>query len=325
MRQFLAALLVAWTAACIAAYLYSQQQHIPTGLASALLPAFLVEIAFYLFPGFAAARRIFERLPSKAVRALLLAASAVLPYVLATTRTHQFGTWQCLAIAALAAAASFWYVALKRGPAVDFCFLAFMAVVYAARTFAFLYPAVAPHLALDILGRLMWIRIGITAVLSIRGFENIRFGFLPSKADWRTGVLHFLFFLPIGALLAWSVGMLHFRALPVVWWKYAAVVVGTFLGMLWVVALGEEFFFRGFLQALLSRGIGSDAAGLVLASILFGMVHLPFRHFPNWRLAILAGLLGLFCGLGFLRTRSVRTAMVTHAIAATTFRLFIAT
>ena len=52
MRQFLTTLSVVWIAACIAAYVYSHQQHISSTLAFAVVPAFLVELAFYLVPGF---------------------------------------------------------------------------------------------------------------------------------------------------------------------------------------------------------------------------------------------------------------------------------
>jgi len=126
----------------------------------------------------------------------------------------------------------------------------------------------------------------------------------------------------VAGLVAYTLHSPHLHILDVVWWKYAALLVVTFLGMLWVVALGEEFFFRGFLQQLLGRGLHSEMAGLLVASALFGLVHLPFRAFPNWRMAALAAILGLFCGLAFLRTRSIRAAMVTHALVATTFRLF---
>ncbi len=197
-----------------------------------------------------------------------------------------------------------------------------MAAVYLSGVFGWIYPRASPHVSLQIMGHLMWVRVGIVAILSIRGFENIHFGFLPSKADWRIGVQAYLIFLPVAAALAYALHSLHLHLPALAWWKYAAVVAGTFAGMLWVVALGEEFFFRGFLQQLLSRGLRSEIAGLLAASALFGLVHLPFRSFPNWRMVALAGTLGLFCGAAFLRARSVRAAMVTHALVATTFRLF---
>jgi hypothetical protein len=49
---------------------------------------------------------------------------------------------------------------------------------------------------------------------------------------------------------------------------------------------------------------------------------LPFRHFPNWRFAIVGGVSGIFYGLAFLKARSVRAGMVTHALVVTTWRLF---
>jgi membrane protease YdiL (CAAX protease family) len=62
--------------------------------------------------------------------------------------------------------------------------------------------------------------------------------------------------------------------------------------------------------------------GLLAAAALFGLVHLPFQKFPNRRLGIVAGVLGIFCGLSLLRARSVRASMVTHALVATTWRMF---
>lgn len=322
MRQFLIALLVVWTAGCIAAYFYSTQQDIPPPLAAALLPAFLTELTLYIMPGFQGARRYFERIGSKHLRASILTVSAVVPYTLATVSLHSFRFSSLLLLIALAGIASFWYTVLKRGPVADSLFLVLMGAVYLSRCFSWIYPHATPHLALDVLGHLMWVRIGLLTVLSIRGFENIRFGFVPSRADWRIGIQLYLFFLPVAAVVAYAFDSPHLHVLSVVWWKYVALVVVTFLGMLWVVALGEEFFFRGFLQQLIGRGLHSEIAGLLAASALFGLVHLPFRSFPNWKMAALAAILGLFCGLAFLRARSIRAAMVTHALVATTFRLF---
>jgi membrane protease YdiL (CAAX protease family) len=64
---------------------------------------------------------------------------------------------------------------------------------------------------------------------------------------------------------------------------------------------------------------------LLTASVLFGLAHLPFRKFPNWRVAIIAGVLGLFCGLALIKARSVKASMVTHALVVTTWRMFFTT
>jgi hypothetical protein len=62
----------------------------------------------------------------------------------------------------------------------------------------------------------------------------------------------------------------------------------------------------------------------VITSLLFGGVHLWFRHFPNWRWVILAGTLGWFCGRARNQAGSIRAAMVTHTLVITTWRAFLA-
>ena len=93
---------------------------------------------------------------------------------------------------------------------------------------------------------------------------------------------------------------------------------------LWVLALGEEFFFRGLLQQWMTAWLRSEWAGLLVASLVFGAAHLWYRQFPNWRISAIAALLGLCCGLAFRNARSIRAPMVTHALVVTTWRIFFA-
>ena len=90
MRQFLTTLFLVWIAACIGAYVYSQQQHISSTVTLALIPAFMVELALYLVPGFPSARNAFDALGSKPVRASLLAAGGVIPYLIEALRVRAF-------------------------------------------------------------------------------------------------------------------------------------------------------------------------------------------------------------------------------------------
>ena len=287
-----------------------------------MLPAFLVEFAFYLAPGFSAVRGAFERLGSKPVRAALLSASAVIPYLIESLGTGAFRFTSLLALLAVALVASFWYAWIRPGIPADLLFLAFMAAVYLSKLFGQVYGHPAPHAALEILGRLMWIRVGLLAVLSLRSMEDAHFGFVPTSNEWRIGVRQYLFFLPVGAAIAYLLHFAHFKPPAMEWWKFTLLVIGTFLAFLWVVALAEEFFFRAFLQRLLARGMRSETIGLIFASVLFGLVHLTFRPFPNWRFAIIGGIAGVFYGLAFLQARSVRASMVTHALVVTTWRVF---
>src|SRR5260370_21631471 len=108
MWRFLATLVGVWVAAAGASYLYSWQQNVSWALALAVLPAFLVEIAFYLAPGFEGARNAFDRLGNAWVRAALLAASAVIPYLLATLRTDPFSVLSLVELAFAATVIAFW-------------------------------------------------------------------------------------------------------------------------------------------------------------------------------------------------------------------------
>ncbi len=322
MRQFLIALALVWTGACIAAFVYSQQQNIPARLGLILIPAFLIEIGLYLVPGFPEVRKRFDRIASTKIRASLLTLTAILPYLVVTVRLGSFRFTSLFLLLALAAVVAFWYVWLRPNTLVDLIFLGFFAAIFVSKIFAGIYPRPTPHLPLDILGRLMWIRLGLMSVLSIRRMENIRFGFTPNSGEWRIGIQQFLLFIPAGVTLAYFLRVATFRPINMVWWKFPIYVVITFFAILWVVALAEEFFFRGFLQQLLTRGLHSQVAALLVTSVLFGLVHLPFRHFPNWRFAIVAALAGVFYGLAYIRAHSVRACMVTHALVVTTWRVF---
>jgi uncharacterized protein len=289
------------------------------------VPAFLVELAFYLAPGFPAVRKRFDALGPKPVRAALLGASAALPYLMVTWRTGSFDAIHFLELLAAILIAAFWYAWAPRGLAWDLLFLGFMAAVYLSRRFDQIYGHPAPHVTLGILGQLMWIRLGLMAVLSLRPLDDARFGFLPSREEWRVGAQYYLYFLPVGAALGYWERFARFHLQAMDWWKFPLLLVGTFAGILWVVALAEEFFFRAFLQQALARSLHSETFGLLAASVLFGLAHLPFRKFPNWRAAIIAGALGLFCGLALIKARSVRASMVTHALVVTTWRMFFTT
>jgi membrane protease YdiL (CAAX protease family) len=323
MRQFLTTLVVVWTAASIATFFYSQQQNIPSWLALAVLPAFLIEAVFYLMPGFEAVRKAFDRLGGKPFRAALLATFALIPYLVEAPRTGTFRLSSFIALLAVVVVAAFWYVWIRPSIPADLLFLAFLAAVYLSKLFDQIYGEPRAHVKLAILGQLMWIRLGILAVLSLRSLPNARFGFVPSRSEWRIGILFYLLFLPVGGAIAYWLNFARFHPPTLEWWKLALLAPATFLGFLWVVALFEEFFFRGFLQRILAGALGSEIAGLALASVLFGLAHLTARHsFPNWRFAIVAGVSGIFYGLAFLKAGSVRAGMVTHAFVVTTWRLF---
>lgn len=311
-----------WLGSALAAYIYSLQFHIPPHLMLEALPACLLEATFYYALGVERFRAWLEKLPP-AGAALVLTLAAVAPYGAAAV-AFGFFRWKALAILALlAATASFWYVALPHKGAVDVLFVLFMAAVFLANIERSQYVNPYPKLQLDVLGRLMWIRTGAFAMLSIRRMKGIGFGFWPRRGEWAVGAAYFAAFLPFAALAGW---MVHFGSphAPHVegLLRESFLTLGTFFGVLWVLALGEEFFFRGLLQQWIGTWLKSDWLGLALASILFGLAHLWLHAFPNWQMVAMAAVAGVFYGLAFRQARSIRASMVTHALTVTAWKVF---
>lgn len=313
MQAYGIALVILWIAGCIAGYFYSQRFALPFETAAPLVAAFLVEISLYAALAFAELRRRLEQLGSK-LPALLLA-SVLAPYLIAALGIGAFRWYSPLALLALASLAVFWFRIVPHRPAFDVLYLGLMAAVTLAGIFGRIYPSPSSEVPMAVLGQLMWIRLGVTSVLFFRRMDGIGFGFWPNSREWRIGLLHYIGFLPLGILLIYFFQFARFSPAP--GWAWKAPL--TFLGILWVVALSEEFFFRGVLQRSLTQWLGKNGA-LAVTSLAFGAVHLPFREFPNWEFAALAAVAGWFYGKAFLQGNGIRAAMVTHALVATTWR-----
>jgi uncharacterized protein len=310
-----------WLACTTAGYVYALQRGIPSSVVLAALPAFLLEATLFLTLGVESWRKRLEKLRPAGVAALLVLA-AIAPYCAAAVAFGSF-RWQALAgIALLSGLVSFWYVVLPQKPAADLLLLALMAAVVLAKVFPTLYVRPDPRLPLEALGQAMWIRTGAFALLSVRRVQGVGFGFWPSLREWKIGALFFLLMLPVVAALAWWIGFGKFHPPATSWIRTPVIVVLYFFGGMWVLSLGEEFFFRGLLQQWMVGWLHNEWAGLIATALLFGSVHLPYGSFPNWRFALLAAVAGVFYGLAFRQARSIRASMVTHALTFTTLRVF---
>jgi CAAX protease family protein len=321
LRRYAAVLICIWLVLGAGGIIYSRFLSIPVGIAIPLLVALLVEISLYFAPAFREFRETLAARYSAPRIAAGLVVGAVVPYLIYSLPTGQFRVSAITGIVLLATVAAGWYLAMPHKPASDFAFLAFLAGIVLWKVFPDLYPSPAPRIRIDILGQLMWIRTGVGAMLILRRIEGTGFGFVPLRGDWGIGLRHYVYFLPVGIPLALGTGLVRFRPVPLEWWKVTPLAAATFFGMLWVVALSEEFFFRGVLQHQLSRLLANETAAVLIASVLFGLAHLPFRQFPNWRFALVATIAGCFYGRAFSRAGSIRAAMVTHALVNTTTRM----
>lgn len=313
---FRAALLTGWIGLSAAGFLYARQKNIPLWAAVAIIAAFLIEYSFYLAAGFEAVREWLHDHVSPTRFAAALAVSAVLPYLVYSIPTGAFHWTACAVLCAVIAAVSFWYVAFGPSVVADSLFLALLAAIVLSRSFDHIYTFAAAK-GMSILGHLMLIHTAALAVLVLRCGEGVTFGFLPSQKEWVTGIQYFFYFLPVGFPLAMGLGVAHLNfTAGLLLWKALAY----FFGALWVTALSEEFFFRGLLQYWLTQWTGRAQLSLLAASLLFGAAHLPFRGFPNWRMAAVSAVAGIAYGMAYRKAGTILSSMVTHALVVTFWR-----
>jgi membrane protease YdiL (CAAX protease family) len=316
---FRATLLTGWIVLSTAGWLYAHQKNIPLWAAVPLIAAFLLEYSFYLVPGIEAAREQLRARLSRGALTLAMALSAIAPYLVYSLFTGQFNWMACASLAAIVAAVSFWYLALRPSPVGDMLFLVLLSAIVFSRAFNRIYTSPI-DVRVDILGQLMLIRTSALAALELRGLDGVAFGFIPSQKEWVTGVRYFFYFLPVGFPLALALGLVHLNFTGFLFWQTLAI----FCGALWVIAFSEEFFFRGLLQQWLTVWTARPNLALIATSLLFGAAHLPFRAFPNWNMAAVSAVAGCFYGMAYRKTGSIRASMVTHALVVTVWRtLFI--
>jgi membrane protease YdiL (CAAX protease family) len=311
-RAYLLTVLLLWVAGGIGGAVYAQNQNIPVAIAACAIPALLAELSLYATLAFEATRRIWT---PQAVAIL-----APVPYVMYAVPAGVFDWRSLAAIVAGVTLISYWRRYAPSHAAANVLLLILIATPLLFKAFPLIYARPLPDVRLDVLGQLLWIRTALLAFLAMRGQEGIRFGFWPSREEWRTGLIWYAAALAAVLALLPLTGFARFAPPAVAWWKLVGIAAGTFIGILWVVALSEEFFFRGLLQQWISAWTGSRTAGLLAASVTFGAAHLGFRQFPNWEFALLAGVSGIFYGLAFQRGGGIRSAMVTHALLVTTWR-----
>jgi uncharacterized protein len=124
-----------------------------------------------------------------------------------------------------------------------------------------------------------------------------------------TAVLYLLFF--VGNLLVRKIlpfGSMEIEGIYGIKKGTSPALVG-FLLIFWI-GPAEEVFWKGFVQYRLARQLG-DVRGYLLASLIYGLVHIWAL---NLTLFIAALICGLFWGVLFLRYKSIWPGLISHAI-----------
>lgn len=322
LASFRAALLIGWGALGLAGIWYARAKGIPGWIALPVIAAFCIEYPFYLVPAFPTLR---ERCAG--ARLVLFALLAgLLPYCACCCGAIQFEWGGLIRVAAVALALSLWYVVIRPSMVSDLLFLALVAAVILLRYFNPIFVPAFPQFKdlknIIVIPHLSLISISVMVLMIERRVPDAGYGFVPSAREWRIGLLHFLYFIPVGLPLALLLRATHFAA-P----KPLLQVAMTFVGTLCVVALSEDFFLFGVLQKWIAEWSSSGQAAILMTAAAFGLLHLWFggsSNFPNWKWALVAGVLGWFCCRARNQAGSIRASMVTHALVATTWRAFFA-
>ena len=76
-----------------------------------------------------------------------------------------------------------------------------------------------------------------------------------------------------------------------------------------MAGIGEEFLFRGVVQAGLVRLTGSQWIGLIGAGVLFGLIHSITRTY-----AVVAAVVGVYLGWLWMATGNLLSPVVAHAV-----------
>ncbi|MBM3764283.1 MAG: CPBP family intramembrane metalloprotease [Acidobacteria bacterium] len=289
---------------------YILRQDIPAEAGARLLAALLIEAALFLGAGSTAVRERLAALPPVKLAGTLAGITA-LTWLIAGTGEAWHGALATLVAAVLA----FWYIAGPKTNAADVVLLAVYGAVALGKLSSLCYPAAWPKAPNGIIGEVAWLRTLLLTVLIFRAPVGVNFGFFPSKREWLIGAKWFLCFLPL-------VAFLPLRTLNPDPAKIALAVIGTFVGHFVFVALREEFLFRGMLLPRLQEWLGATA-GLAATCVVFGLTHLPFGQFPNWKFAAIATVAGWFYAKAYMDGQGIRAAMVTHALTNVVARVFL--
>ncbi len=302
-----------WAVLIAAAAVYARRYGIAAGVAIPVVCAILIEFIFYLATGFAGIREWFT--PP------WILASGILPYLVYAIPTHQFH-WTALALwVGLAAGIAYWYAVLPGAWLADIGFVVYVAAILLSgvlKTAIFTLPV--RHVPVHVVpGHAILIHASAMSMLVVRRLPGIGYGFVPNAREAAAGVRNFLWFLPFGAGIGLSLHIFKYRGQS----PWLAPVL--FIGYFWVVALSEEFAFRGVLQQTFLKVTGNRWAALALASMAFGFVHLWFPGgFPNWRMMLVASVAGWFYGRAFEQGGGIRASMVTHALTVTVWLVWLA-
>lgn len=149
-----------------------------------------------------------------------------------------------------------------------------------------------------------------------------------TRTQLKDGMILAVVMMPLMIPLLYVVGEQQRAAIQMVFHAplgAALSFLACFIFALLTAGFVEEFFFREILQSRLAASLGSELRGLSIASLLFGMVHLPMYFFSPFEPTqgnlfwSVTGILteqtmvGVLLGMLWIRTHNLAAPVLLHA------------
>jgi membrane protease YdiL (CAAX protease family) len=285
--------------------------------AVAIYVAFVLLLVMSLAPAWKCAHQTTPRHP----RLAFFVALWLLPYLIYAAGTHDFRWSALLNLLALAASTVLIYSAFPPRRADVF---SWQDAVVAILLIGFVMTGQMKGIwnvpvNLDFLNRLFLITVASWCWTFVRVVPELGYSFRISREILRQAAINFTLFAVIAIPSSLAMGFTRWNPQ----WTGLAPFLLSFLEIFLFIAVLEELFFRGFLQSLLSKSLGSWVAGQAIVSLLFGLFHVLHPPVPNWQYVALATIAGWFYGSAFRKTGSLMASSLVHAAVDTVWRTWL--
>ena len=286
--------------------------------AVAIYGCLLLLLGMFLAPAFGATQTwLRERLRGPA-RAVACVVAFLLPYLIYCAGSNDFRWGPFLKLAAMAGLPLLLYAfAAVRDPRKlcwqDVLVLLWLALPVLMRQIHGIWNV---PVNLDFMARLFIVSVGAWSFLIWRGVANAGYQAAYRAGVFRQSFVNFAGFAVIGMPLGFALDFVSWNPA----WRGPGQFAFDFLTIFLFIAVPEELLFRGLLQNLLEGSWNSRRKAQVVASILFGFMHILHAPVPNWRYVILASIAGWFYGRAYRSTRSLLASGPTHALVDTVWR-----
>lgn len=308
-----------------AAIPYAQRFHLRFWTACGIYLSFVMLLSLALLPGLVRVSRKDAKAQSGWTqfgwyRASFFVALCV-PYLLYSAATGDFRVSAALRVTAVIAIPALLYLTFpprdsERFGGADLCNGLFLIAVVLS---GWLRNIWSVPVNLDFMSRLLLIAAMSMTWTVIRPVPELHYRLEFTRKVIKAAAVNFVYFaliaIPAGLLIGFTAWHPRWRGMG----QFALDYLEIFL----FIALLEEMFFRGFLQSLLSRSMGSTVRAQVAVSLLFGLFHILHAPFPNWRYVALASVAGWFYGEAYRRGGSLLASSLTHAMVDTVWRTWL--